>query len=77
MIAKLIERRPELGYLSASLTSLGSWVSFAEDAKLVLGLATGVVSLAVGVYTLRIQIRAWKRGDANVGTTETGELDGS
>lgn len=56
---QLLEAHPSLGYLGGALAAVPPWVL---DLKEGLGIAGTLVGIAIGVVTLMIQLRAWRRG---------------
>ena len=62
----LLERRPSLGYLGASVpTATGFWVLVEQATKLG-ALCSILIGIAVGVVTLRVQLRALRAKESKV-----------
>lgn len=57
----LLERKPAMGYGFAAITSSAGLLGLVDMATKLIGLASVVVGLLVGCYTLRIQKRNWDR----------------
>jgi hypothetical protein len=60
--AAVLEKRPSLGYIGATLPGLGVVMNVITDATTVLTFLSVLIGLGVGVLTLLIQLRNWKQG---------------
>lgn len=58
----LLERKPALGYYFAAATSSAGLIGIVDMATKLIGLASVIVGLVIGCYTLRIQKRNWEQG---------------
>lgn len=56
---RVIEQHPALGYLGGLVAAIPPWVLDLRDW---IGIVGAIVGVAVGVVTLAIQVRAWRRG---------------
>lgn len=66
-LATVMESRPAVGWVGtflSFLSSAGAWLfNHADDGAKIFGIFAAIFGCVAGYYTMRIQRRAWKRGE--------------
>lgn len=60
-VSSVLERRPAFGWLFGAASSGSGLWALVEAGTKIGGLVSVLIGIAIGVYTLRIQRRTWKK----------------
>jgi hypothetical protein len=65
-----MERHPGVGWPVAATSFTGGIWAMLEAATKIAGFVGAIIGVAVGIYTLLIQRRTWKKGAENTSTAQ-------